>query len=158
ILSSFKVQRRGTVTATNSSLQVDGLTGIGAPGFPGATGSGILTLNSSSIAQLTDINVGDATNSSGTLNLFGGTLTVLGTLTLAAQPGSSTGTVAITSGQLVQTNSTILVGSYGVGTFSQSGGTSTAQSIQLGNGAGSKGTLTLSGGTMTLSDHLVVGN
>jgi hypothetical protein len=158
VLGNLGVQRGGTINVSNATLQVDGLTRLGAPGFPGALGVGALTINSSAAAQVSDINVGDSTNSSGVVNLFGGSLEVAGTLTLAGQPVSSTGVVTMTGGTLLHTNGTMLVGSYGTGTFVQSGGSNLTGGLQLGNGSGSMGRFTLSNAALVCSSLLRVGS
>src|SRR5581483_6861898 len=44
------------------------------------------------------------------------------------------------------------------GTFSMTGGSVTAPSVQLGSGAGSVGTLTMNGGSLSSAQYLVIGN
>ncbi|HWX21057.1 MAG TPA: hypothetical protein VN578_14245 [Candidatus Binatia bacterium] len=157
VLDFLAVERGGNFTITGSSVQVDGLTSLGGPSFPGASGDGTFTLNSGS-AQLADVNVGDGTNGSGVLNILGGALTVTGTLAVATMPAIFRAKVIMSGGVLSHTNSTMLVGRDGAATFVQSGGTNLAQGLQLGSGAGSQGSFALSNSLLLCTGVLRVGD
>ncbi|MEI6166703.1 MAG: hypothetical protein WCS52_05875 [bacterium] len=106
--------------------------------------------------------VGNASGSSGRLNISGsGTVVVLASSSLGSSSGS-TGTVVITGGVLDSSAATgVYIGSSGVGALTLSGGSWLANSVRLGdnsptNGVTSKGTLTISGGEVrTVGSTLV---
>ncbi len=98
--------------------------------------------------------VGNASGSSGKLNISGsGTVVVSASSSFGSSSGS-TGAVAITGGVLDSSSSgatSVYIGNSGVGTLTIFGGSWLANSVRLGNnsptnGVTSKGTLTIAGG------------
>jgi hypothetical protein len=142
---------RTEVLITNSALQVDGLTALGISAL---TDEGTLELDAG-WATLSDFTVGN--HGIADLYLNGGTLTVLGTMAIGSMSGSYAGAI-MTGGTLIHTNNTILLGDQGTGVFVMSGGSVQAPGIQLGNGAGSQGSLSVSGGTVLVSSNVLIGN
>ncbi len=94
----------------------------------------------------------------GTLSIAGGTTTFLGGFDLGTNP-SATGTLWMTGGELVATNSgEARIGSFGVGRLVVSNGTLRLGNAFLGRFAGGSGSLTVAGGTTTVSSGLTLGN
>jgi uncharacterized repeat protein (TIGR03803 family)/T5SS/PEP-CTERM-associated repeat protein len=93
--------------------------------------------------------------SQGTLTVMSGQLTVSSTLEVGfTAPGS----VWMSGGQLTANNNYTTIGNSGSGQFTLSGsGTMQASTIVVGNTGGPGGTLTVSGGILTLSGSLNVG-
>lgn len=100
----------------------------------------------------------------GTLTVAGGSVTLSSALYVgygfgpAGPSPAATGTVWLTGGQLSVTNGTTIVGNYGSGQLVVTGGTMQASSVTLGQNAGSQGSVTVPGGTVTISSSLVVGD
>ena len=164
VLNNFRLERGGAINVqAASTLQVDGLTRVGAPGFPGASGIASFIINSGQ-ATVHDLIVGDTNNSYGALNLTNGTLTVLGALTLGAGAGSTGtvvvaggGTLSVTNGVLSIGNNGTLTNGTGVGTVTVSNATITGKAINLGSSAGGLGSLVIqSNGVVNLSEGLTV--
>jgi fibronectin-binding autotransporter adhesin len=88
-----------------------------------------------------------------TLTMAGGTIAVASTLQIP-NTADSTGSVWVTGGQLTVTNGTTSLGGNGVGQLIVSNGTFLARDVSVA-GAGS-GTLTIAGGTTALSSNLSV--
>ncbi|MGO8836456.1 MAG: beta strand repeat-containing protein [Limisphaerales bacterium] len=140
------------VIVTNSALQVDGVLYVGD--IPSSVA--LFELDSGR-AQIGSISLGNLANAYGTLYLNGGALMVLGTMTLATSPGGS-GSVQMNGGALIHTNNPVVLGSQGFGGFNINGGSVQALGFQLGNAAGSWGSLGISGGTVLVSSNILVGN
>jgi len=124
------VMTDGSLTATNANSQV------------GSSGTGTMTL-SGGVAQFKQIQAGVTTGSKGTLNIAGGGSFGL----LLAATSTDVGTVVMTGGSLTATNAESVVGYYGTGTMTLSGGVAQFKRIQVGAKAGSHGTLNIAGGT-----------
>ncbi|MGD0651918.1 MAG: thrombospondin type 3 repeat-containing protein [Verrucomicrobiia bacterium] len=146
----------------------------------GGDGSGQLNLLSGTSA-LGPIEVGGGPGSQGTLTVAGGTNSIQGALVVGASIGA-TGTVWMTGGQLVQTNTYLVsnttnfwptcVGPWGAGFLTVSNGNWLGNTMLLGMhavvtnvyGQGvvplwlSHGELTMAGGSMTLLSKLVIGD
>jgi len=131
------VMTGGSLTATNAESDV------------GYYGTGTMTL-SNGVAQFYQITVGNQIGSHGTLNIAGGTNSVMGGGSfglLLAATSTDVGTVVMTGGSLTATNAESVVGYYGTGTMTLSGGVAQFKRIQVGAKAGSHGTLNIAGGT-----------
>ena len=94
----------------------------------------------------------------GTQTVASGTTQLSSNLVVGAT-ANSTGTVAVTGGQLIATNAPITIGSLGVGSMTVSNGTVATTGVDLGAGTNSQGTLTLQdGSTVTVSSNLTAGS
>ncbi|HTS17887.1 MAG TPA: thrombospondin type 3 repeat-containing protein [Verrucomicrobiae bacterium] len=128
ILSNLTITSHGTVTITNSTLE------LGPPG-------GTLSIDGS--LQL---------YSGGSLLSAGGTLSINGSLLLysgASLISSNTG--------LSGSNDVVIVGNTGGGQMTVTGGTWLAGPVVVGNAPGSHGTLTFAGGTTTSYSPIDIG-
>ena len=141
----------GIVSMTGGQLVV-----TNGPTIIASNGVGRVTIaNGTMLAR--DVTIGNNTGSQGTLTISGGTNTLSSALT-AGKAASATGTIWITNGQLLATNSPTIIGSNGIGRVTISNGTVRVRSLALGNGAGSAGSLTIAGGTTTVFSNIVVGD
>jgi hypothetical protein len=143
----------GSLTSTANAVLGEASTGdnkinisagsltLSAENYFGANGRGSLAVSGTGVAQTGRINVGNGPNSIGAISVTGGSLT---------------------------TTDVVVVGLRGLGTYTQSGGTATLQRMQVGlendgppagpsgDGKG-KGTVTITGGTLTVNDPIVLG-
>ena len=102
----------------------------------------------------TSLILGETSGASGTLKVTAGG-TFAGANVLVGN-GGGTGAVVQTGGIL---SGTLLdIGTQGTGTVSVSGGTMTMNTIQLGSATGSDGTLTITGGRVDVVESLTYGN
>jgi hypothetical protein len=139
----FNAGATGTVTLSGGTLSVPsnevvGYSGSGTLNQTGGTNFGALFV------------VGWNPGSSGTVNLSAGQLSA-GTLVIGGSPAGLGGKGAfnLAAGKLTVTGDE-LVGVYGIGTLTQSGGTHTvAGSLGIRGIPGSSGTVNLSGGSLT---------
>jgi hypothetical protein len=141
----------GAVWVTGGQLVVtNGLTTVGESGI------GQMTV-SNGTALCTNVIVGAAAGASGALTVAGGTNQLSGSLTIG-QISGATGAVWVTGGRFVATASpfTVNVGNSGVGQMTVSNGTALCRFVNVGNNAGSSGTLTVAGGTNQISSTLFV--
>jgi uncharacterized repeat protein (TIGR03803 family) len=185
ILNSFTITANGMLLVTNSVLRVDSLSGgsFSIDGGVEVSGSGfVITTNNSTavgntgVGQMTVSNgtwvaqatyVGFNPGSQGTLTIAGGTNSLSSYLSVG-RFSNATGTVWVTGGQLIVTNSATSVGDGGggggCGQMTVSNGTWLAQNVYVGTWYGSQGgplgsgTLTIAGGTSSVSSDLYVGN
>jgi len=169
----------GALNVTNSLV-----TESGFAFFDILNGSTWLDSGSIDCSALQAVRVGRSSGNVGNLTLKGGTMTVslmeLGTLggsvgNLMVVGGTlncsslmtlgyavnATGTVSVTSGQLIATNDFTYVGKSGFGQMTINGGTSTFAFLSVGNNA--DGQLSLNGGQLVLkprttNDWLQIGN
>ena len=174
----------GTVSQTGGRMVVtNALTRIGNDGI------GQFTLsNGTWLAR--DVIVGFTAGARGTLNVAGGTAAMVGPLNIAGGPSSSpggTGTVLVTGGEfvitntpatvgpgsgdfivdgtlvltnggtLIATNDFTYVGYHGSGILSNQGGMATFKDFDVGGLPGSHGILSVNGGALALSGPLMVG-
>jgi hypothetical protein len=127
----------------------------GATGTYDLSGTGSLSASSEEVAI----------NGTGNFNQFGGTNTVNsggdypgGGLYLGDNT-NSTGNYTLSGNALLSVGSQELVGFYGTGNFTQTGGTNTVTDtgigLELGGQAGATGTYTLSAGALSTSDETV---
>jgi hypothetical protein len=146
----------GNLTNTTGAVWVTGGQLVVTNDFTiiGRSGVGQMTVsNGTWLAQY--VEVGTTAGSQGTLTIAGGTNTLSSLLVVSQFPGA-TGSVWLTGGQLNVTNGSTLVGASDVGQMAVSNGTCLASIIIVGDSAGSQGTLTVAGGTNTLSSSLVI--
>jgi T5SS/PEP-CTERM-associated repeat protein len=180
VATSVVVSNGGLLRLTNSVVQITPATGtdftIHGGGvildsgsllansvtcFVGHVSSGTLTVNGGQF-QAGALRVGDLAGSHGTLTIAGGTVNAAVLLRLGNDLGA-TGTVWVTSGQLMLTNlNSTRIGDSGVGQMTVSNGTLQAGEIRVGNGDATTfpaavGTLTIAGGTANISSNLTAG-
>jgi hypothetical protein len=99
--------------------------------------------------------VGNLGGSQGLYTVAGGTNNWV--LLSIAAGANATGITWVTGGQLIVTNSGITVGQTGAGQMTVSNGVVLTLGLAVGRNAGSQGTLTIAGGTNTLSSALEIG-
>jgi RNA polymerase sigma factor (sigma-70 family) len=138
----------GSVTQTGGDVKVDNQ--VIVANQPASSGSYSVSGKTSTLSAPTIV-VGNA--GSGTMSQSGGTVAAVtpthtGTLTLGAQTGGS-GAYILTGGTLVVDNT--IIGQSGVGSLTQTGGSAILNSVEIGQNASGVGTLSLSGGSFTLS-------
>ncbi|MEO7297796.1 MAG: hypothetical protein ABI042_04390 [Verrucomicrobiota bacterium] len=127
---------------------------------------GFLTLSNGQITVSTVLSLGDTANSTGTVNIAGGTLLVtngfvrvgnLGAGQMTFTGGSanfssevhiadnvgSSGTISLLGGQLVVTNDITAIGRFGVGQMIVSNATATLTNVSVGRHVAARGTLTV---------------
>ena len=125
----------GTYNLANTAGTGGVLTGFGL-------GSGTMNVNG-------DLQMGDTAGNTAVINMnTTGGLNVQGAFNVG---GMATATVNVDAGAVVANNNINIGVNTGVGTFNQSGGSVTANMFDVGNGSGSSGVLTVSGGTATAS-------
>jgi hypothetical protein len=136
---------------TGSSLVVSNVNTV-----IGNRGSGSLTVSGGSMS-LTNLVVGNLGGASGTLTIAGGTTTLSGFGRLGVG-ATTTGTVWMTGGELIVTNSQtdFSIGEVGAGQMTISNGTFRGLTLLMGNDPGSSGTLTIAGGTNILNRSITV--
>ncbi len=133
----------GFVAATNA-----------APGFDvGDAGLGQMTV-SNGICQALGIDVGGVGGSQGTLTLAGGTNYLTAPMHVGRQL-NATGTVWLTGGQLIVSNSFIAVGVGGVGRMTVSNGTLMADSIIVSTNGTARGVFSVVGGNVVIGGQAV---
>jgi len=108
--------------------------------------SGQLTINSGAVTAGA-MTIGGLVNSSGILNLNGGTLDIA-TLFSVARNYSTTGSVFMVGGQLTATNDTARVGDSGVGQMTVSNSIVVLSNMDVGRNSQSIGTFTLQNGAL----------
>ena len=140
----------GAVWLTRSQLTISN-----APTYVGWFGVGQMAVSNSTWRGREAV-VGYMAGSQGTLTLAGGTNTLSSFLSVGAAIGG-TGTLWMTGGQLIITNSVIEVSESGCGQITISNGTCLIGGINLGDSGNAHGTLTIAGGTMTILADLNAG-
>ncbi len=151
-IAAFSASATGNVFLTGGQLVMTNNTS-----YVGQSGVGAMTVSGGQLLA-GRISVGEGLGSSGTLNISGGTNVLLNILDIGSSAVGATGVVNVTGGQLVTTNSATYVGDSGVGAMTVSNGTWLGSRVYVGNNAGSKGTLNISGGTNLLAIGLYVGS
>ncbi len=191
----------GGTAALSSNLTVAG-TAIGRTGTVWITGGKLVATNASTIigvqgfGRLTvsngtwlakDVILGSAVFGQGTLTIVGGTNAMTGPLTVGSNfLGASTGTVWVTGGQLVITNTpatvgagsgfivdgsvmltngsslnvsnvNTIIGNVGAGTLTFAGGALNVSNLFIGNITNSLGTCRLNDGTISVAGSLDIG-
>jgi len=121
----------------------------------GRHGVGQMTV-SNGVARLANTYVGSGSGSRGSLTVAGGTNQILGDLA-AGLWANSTGSVLVSGGTLLVTNASTYMGSNGVGQMTVSNGLARLDNTYVGYEAGSRGTLTVAGGTNQVLGLLEIG-
>ena len=93
----------------------------------------------------------------GTLTIAGGTNEVALQLTLA-NSATATGTVWMTGGFWDLSSAETYIANIGVGRMTVSNGAWRTRLVQIGNDIGSRGTLTIAGGTSSVYSNMILGN
>jgi T5SS/PEP-CTERM-associated repeat protein len=137
--------RYGTIMLTNAVFATDSLL-ITNPGASFLNNGGTFT-----ITGLSQVDQGTQTVASGT--------TQISSNLLIGSAADSTGTVNVAGGQLIATNASITVGSLGVGNMTVSNASVSTIALAVGAGTNSQGTLTLQDGSdVTISSNLTAGS
>jgi hypothetical protein len=161
VLTTLNIGPGAVLAVNNSSLQVDG-SGFSDNNIDGEltldsgsitlntinlgiTGNGTLTVNSG-LLNTRDILVGVAAGTESTFRLTGGTVQSAGFFELGFNAGS-TGIALMTGGKLILPGFMTL-GDEGLGQMTVSGGVIRAETLTMGLTAGSRGELTLAGGSL----------
>jgi T5SS/PEP-CTERM-associated repeat protein len=147
-IGSFGV---GHVTASGGVVRANSIF-VGS--FPGSEGT--LTLAGGTVIA-DRMRLGTNNNTVGTLQVNSGTLTVLSGSTNALLLGDAqgaTGVVTVAGGSIVATNISTQVGSLGTGQMTVSNGVVMTGQTAIGAGTNTQGSLTLSGGNMTVLSNL----
>jgi hypothetical protein len=121
----------------------------------GNNGVGQMTV-SNGIFLARELYVGTNTGSQGTFNVAGGTNSLTSFLHVGER-SAATGAVWVTDGLLVITNSPTIVGVSGVAQLTLSNGTFLTSATCVGSNSGSRGALTIAGGTNFVNGGLQVG-
>ncbi len=181
--STLTVGPGGVINVSNSAVSIDGTLGglLNVTAGSVNLGGGLIDCSTVTITK-----IGNANGSSGTLILNGGTM-LAQQLKFGAAVGSqgalnqsngllncsslvslgdslnSTGIVFLAGGQLIATNDITKVGNIGCGQMTIAGGSANFAFLNLGENAGSAGTLLVTGGLLVLTprttnDWLGVGN
>lgn len=163
---------QGTLTVAGGTVTLSGLLRTVRNGAIWVTGGQLTTTNLATeigytaVGQMTvsngtwlvnDVNVGMNSGAQGTLTIAGGSNLVVGILDIASVDTFGTGAVWVTGGQLTITNNNTYIGDIGVGQMTVSNGTWRTRTVEIGSSDGSHGTLSVAGGTNSLSRDLVVG-
>ena len=148
------VQSGGTITA-NNELYI---------GNENASASGTYTLSGTGALNVSNEVVVGRESGTGVLNVNGGTLTTSGNGNMYIGRRNGTGTLNQTAGT-ISVNREFGVGSrddnkIGTGAYNLSGtgAITVANNIFIGKEQGSSGTMTMTGGTMTGNDKLIIGH
>jgi autotransporter-associated beta strand protein len=148
------VQSGGTITA-NNELYI---------GNENASASGTYTLSGTGALNVANEVVVGRESGTGVLNVNGGTLTTTGNGNMYVGRRNGTGTLNQTAGVIS------VIKEFGVGTrddnkigtgtynLSDTGAIAVANNIFIGKEQGASGTMTMTGGTMTGSDKLIIGH
>jgi hypothetical protein len=143
----------GTLWVTGGKLEVtNGYIAVGLEGF-----GRMVVSNGIVIAE--EIRLASNTTARGEFTLIGGSVTVLSHTNSAIRIGdfsSATGVLVVAGGQLLATNSSMFVGSLGVGEMLVSSGTVVAGELVVGSGTNSHGTLQMSDGNIAIGSNLTV--
>ncbi|HTS18944.1 MAG TPA: hypothetical protein VMP11_15330 [Verrucomicrobiae bacterium] len=162
----------GTATFVGSTTTVNGSLAMGsslaATGAVVVNGGTLTVTNAVSVGVLGtgSLSLSNATLRAASLNIaleFGGTLTMFSATAAVATNTiiggfGGTGSVWMTGSTLVQTNATVFLGYTGFGQMALSNSSLLASNVMVGATALSQGTLTVAGGTSTVSSTLMIGN
>jgi hypothetical protein len=113
------------------------------------SGIGVLTMSNGTFLTR-NLCVASNATALGTFTLAGGTNIVTSRLTVGGLPGAA-GAAWITGGRLAVTNAATIVGQSGVGELTMSNGTFLGRDLYVGTNSGSRGILTIAGGTVSTS-------
>ena len=167
IVNSDGVARTVTLDTNTPALRLlainqTGGTAVNTLSIP-ISNNNFLTSNALFVGGWTGGIGGTTTNGRGAVNQANGTVTMVSGTDLVVGFGSgSTGTYTLSGGNLVGSQSEF-IGSFGNGTFTQSGGTNSLPAsavgyLNLGYNVGGIGTYNLSGGTLTAAKNEIVGD
>jgi hypothetical protein len=123
--------------------------------YVGEEGIGQLVVSNGSVAVG---NLYCGTLASGTITIAGGSFSVMRNSIVALGGPNLTGTVSVTSGQLVATNGDFVLGCFGNAPLTVSGGTVVMRSMTISSNYSATGSLTIPAGQVTVFDKLVVGD
>src|ERR1017187_9790960 len=136
----------GTIWVTDGNIAVNQKLDIGL------LGTGQMTISNGTVSTVPLI-VGELSGSQGTLNIAGGTVSVIGDVMVIGRLSGATGSVWMTGGLLTESNDLgeigIEIGGGGVGQLTISNGTVRCDQIGVGDRVGGVGTFTIAGGTVT---------
>ncbi|HUJ10037.1 MAG TPA: hypothetical protein VL171_08425 [Verrucomicrobiae bacterium] len=135
----------GNLVMTNALITLIGGSGSGQLTLPGGTNT------------LGTVEVGGNPGSSGTFTIAGGFNTLEVALSVGASP-QATGTVWLTGGQLIATNLTTCVASWGYGLVTVSNGNWLGNNVSLGLYSNALGAVDLNSGATTFLSSLLIGN
>jgi hypothetical protein len=143
VVNSLIVTNGGAISITNAALQVGGTLGI----------DGSLLLQPNGTAALGTLTVAANPSSAGTFTLTGGSM--ISSNTWFGAGSNSSASVWLTGGSFTATNRVtyaLVIGGSGNAQITVSNGaTLNTYTTQLANGAGSTGTLTVAGGSVTMT-------
>ncbi|MEK7949644.1 beta strand repeat-containing protein [Luteolibacter soli] len=139
---------------TSGTLTVTGPLHVGTQ-----ASTGVLNLDSGTIAVANSFFIGNAASATGTVNISGGTLNKTNNATAFAVGNGGGGTLSQTGGAIT-VNGEFWVGSTSTATYTMSGGTLSSDTwFVVGRNGSGVGTLNMSGGTITKggSNNVVIG-
>src|SRR5439155_2101171 len=145
LINSLLISNGGVILVTNSTLQVDVTSG----GSNIVNGTLTMLEGGSVTGLAVRTFVGSLAGSSGTMTIADGHFQEVGTVTLGVV-ANSTGTVWVTSGELINSNNTTVIGLAGTGRMVVSNGTVSLRRLVAGDAAGGVGTITAEGGDISL--------
>jgi T5SS/PEP-CTERM-associated repeat protein len=152
-LTNDHVNIDGNFTLDSGSLDFGDIT---VTARVGRATSGVMTINSG-LVSAGAVTVGGLTNSSGVLNLNGGTLNVATLFSVGRNPGT-TGCVFVAGGQLMAVGEIVRVGDESFGQMTVSNALLWMTNLNVGRDPPSAGTFTLeNGATVVISNQLAIG-
>lgn len=123
-----------------------------------AVGTG-LSFNAGSVGTISSGSAVTVSGGAGRLTLNGGSLSIGGgTVDLVGNASTISGGSVLTQTSGSATFSALTVGNSGTGTYSKSGGSLVASSLNVGSGVNGNGNLTLTGGSTTVGGLITVGS
>jgi large repetitive protein len=156
VIDGVTVTNGGMLMITNSALQVSGIYSdafLVEGQMLMMSGASVLASNANVFAGM---RVASNPGASGTLTVAGGTLTTVSANLYAGHDAGSTGMIWVTGGNVVVADK-LGVATSGAGQMTVSNGTVSPVDLVVGELSGSDGTVTLAGGTTTISDVMVIG-
>lgn len=172
ILNGCSVGSGGLLSITNSTVNIDGLSGgsfnidgnvtfgLGAMTvtngsvYIGNATNGSLIVNGGTLSAR-DLTIGNLAGSRGSFTVAGGTSLVGGPLRAGV---NGAGTITVVGGQLVASNDNVTIGYSGRGQLTVSNGSVQTLSMIVGQLGGATGTVTANGGTLNVSAGLTIGD
>jgi hypothetical protein len=141
----------GTLLIAGGQLQMP----VGGLIRLGNSGAGLMTV-SGGVQNVYALVLGSAAGSAGTLTIDSGGMILSNTIGIGFSSASATGTVWLKSGEFTTPVNPIIVGYGGVGQLILSNGTLRGLTVEVGNFPSSPGTVTIAGGTHSIT-NLIVG-
>ncbi len=141
------------LTATGRVWLKNGEFFSGGPLLIGVTGDGQVAVSNATVTLNSIGTIASGAGARGSLQIRGGTVSFAGpnALTVAGS-ATATGEVWVSGGSLVATGGTTRVGGSGSGQMTTSNALALLRDVQVGDFAGSAGTLTVAGGTNALTN------